>query len=277
MTEFYGIMPPLANPTLRGPVDDHALVALLDLQREQFVTFHEWKTLTGPQLYVYNYCEAIHHSLVSFVKLRLQMLELKPAEKIEYMNLAFTLENRCSDVIQSAYMYLHRIEVLTRPNGRETKLDILTGSSLSDDEKGEFLAEINFMSEFRNKVIEHVPQHLGSPSNFTQALVTNEPFEYRLHVFSPNVFEELEKSGPVSQALDQICQVVWVHQPPGASDALCRMRDAVDGARYLDEHMRKLMLDEVVKKIGCLSHTPATLAATMHTVYQITFPQFCTQ
>ena len=109
-------------------------------------------------------------------------------------------ERQCVLAIESVYTYLHRMEVIVRPQWHH-EFPLFAHSSLEPLEQNRWLADLRFVSEVRNKVIEHAPENLDFHSNWGQGLNLSDPMDFRLWILHPEAIDRIANDDDVSLCL----------------------------------------------------------------------------
>jgi len=181
-------------------------------------------------------------------------------------------ERQCVLAMESVYVYLHRIEAVVRKSS-DIK-DRIAGYSEMDDDKAEkFLAELKFMSEVRNKVIEHAPENLSFQSQWGQVFNAADPFDYRLWILHPDAPNVLQTDTKVMQAIDKACLKIHPFIDPNPMAIFGKLFDVTDGAGHLDNTDIKDLFKDALTTVGCISHTPKRLAAKLFNLFEFIFSQ----
>ena len=250
---------------------------LSDINRshiERHLTHEQQTSFTTIEQYLYNYFDAAFRFLTTFETVRLSQAEIVSSgsfvKSIEARWEMLNYERQCVLALESVYVYLHRIEKIVR-NTENIRARILTHESMDDDLAVKWLAELRFMSELRNKVIEHAPENLSFQSKWGQPFNDADPFDYRLWILHPNTPKILQCDQAVIGAIDIACAKIHIHKQPNPMPIFGKLFDVVDGARYLDESGIKDVFKHALQSVGCISNTPTCLAAKLSNLFEFIF------
>lgn len=168
---------------------------------------------------------------------------------------------------------MHRIECILRPNN-QGHCDFDISDKFSDDpSRGKlWLQDFRFISEIRNKVIEHAPENLTFHSKWGQVFNVDDPYDYRLWILAPNALDILKTDSQVLNEIDSKIAIIRgtpvVNDSLGPFDRWCILNG---GARHLSNRQIKELFDNALKKVGCISHLPIELASKLSNSFSFIF------
>ena len=246
------------------------LTEILDRQASKAISLEEQKPLSTAEQYILFYTDAVFRFLRTFEYCRLQQVKLA-AEKLSSPEF-FGRERQCVLAIESAYTYIHRIEKMVRPG--KGQLHDIESSTIEPSALSLWLNELRFMSEIRNKVIEHAPENLTFHSKWGQIFDCSDPFSFRLWILHPDAVAMLNGDGDINAEIERACAKIWESRNPSSDPVFGKLFDIVDGASHLDATMINSLFKNALNKLGCISNPPTILAAKISNLYEMVFARY---
>lgn len=238
---------------------------ILDHWKRHFALIEDVDSFDAIDKYLYFYHEAALRYLSTFEYCRLKQLEMVrcsdspsiASKTDEFQN----RERKCILAIESVYTYLHRIEIIVRPE--KNRYDIEPKLNFPEFEKKRWLSDLRYMSEIRNKVIEHAPENLTYHSNWGQIFNAEDPFEFRLWILNPNALKLIHHDARIINEVDEKVGIISNLMPHNHSGPFAKWMILNEGARYLSNDQIKSLFDNALKQLGCISHKPIELATKL--------------
>ena len=235
---------------------------ILDHWKRHFARIEAVDSFDAIERYLYFCHEAALRYLRSFEYCRLKQLEMaqqsdagKILDDIEGFQ---NRERQCVWAIEAVYTYLHRIEIIVRPG--KNKYDLEPKLPFPEFERKRWLSDLRYMSEIRDKVIEHAPENLAFHANWGQAFNIEDPFEFRLWILHPNALELIENNAKITDEIDEKIKIIGNLMPHNHNGPFAKWMILNEGARYLSNGEVQSLFDNALKKVGCISHQPIELA-----------------
>jgi len=242
---------------------------LTDINREQmgrWLALEQQEPFTAIEQYLYSYFDAAFRHLATFEYARLAQAKIivdgQIAESMAALMQVQNHERQCALAIEAVYVYIHRIEAVVRKNS-DLQDRILAHQTMDKNQTIQFFTELRFMSEVRNKVIEHAPENLSFQSKWGQAFNANDPFDYRLWILHPDAHDILHNNKGVVEAIDKACLKIHQFVAPNPMPIFGKLFDVTEGASHLDTTDIRYLFRDALTTVGCISHTPERLAAKL--------------
>lgn len=232
---------------------------------ERFQTNRSAEFESDPEKYLFWYCEASFRYLKSFEYSRSRQFELAVNGPIENdLNSISEFQNRerqCVLALEAVYTYIHRIEKIVRPNSG--KFDLSSRLDLPQTEAERWMNELRYMSEVRNKVIEHAPENLFSHPDWGQAFDISDPFEFRLWILVSDALERVQQDTTVSNEIEKAISAIGKHLPVVDESPFDKWLGINQGSGYLQASQINSLFKNALGKVGCITHSAVELAAKL--------------
>lgn len=246
------------------------LTEIINSHNEASFSIMNQNSFSTVEKYIYSYCDAAFRFLRSFEICRLKQAALTANTTVNNIQEMLNYERQSMLAIESVYTYVHRLELLFRL-GENQKYDLMKQSNLQGVASKIWLNDLRFMSEIRNKIIEHAPENLAFHSEWGQVFFTNEPFKYRLWILHPDAADMLHNNEIIGLEIDRVCRIIWKYIDPHPDQMFGKMYDIVNGAGYLEVSDMKQLFNVALKKTGCISHEPTLIAAKISNIFRMVF------
>ncbi|MEM6900825.1 MAG: hypothetical protein AAF583_13780 [Pseudomonadota bacterium] len=184
-------------------------------------------------------------------------------------------ERRSVLALEGIYTYMHRAFWFVRiPHGEVPKIDVRDEFGCEKTAK-EWLQDFRFVSEYRNKIIEHAPENLSFYTGWGQHYNVDDPYDFRLWILERNLVDLLKTHETIVEQIKSTQAIIAdkIMLPSLSCKELpySFCFDFLAGAHHLSNSQMDKVFRKVLIKTGCVSHQPEALIAKLHNFTSFVF------